>query len=119
MRIPGLDHPITIEPSTEKVVVRAGGRVIAQTSSALVLREAKLPPVFYIPFADVDQSAITRSPSHTYCPYKGTASYYDVVADRRTISDAIWTYEQPYEAVAQIEGHVAFYPSLVDITTAA
>jgi uncharacterized protein (DUF427 family) len=119
VRIPGIDHPITIEPSSERVTVRAGGRVIAETTSALVLREAKLPAVFYIPLADVDHSVLARSENHTYCPYKGKASYYDVVVDGDTISDAIWTYEQPYDAVAQIEGHVAFYPSLVEIATAA
>ena len=116
MRIPGIDHPITIEPTSERVTVSAGGRVIADTSSALVLREAKLPPVFYIPLADVDRSVLARSEHHTYCPYKGDASYYDVVVDGRTIKDAIWTYEQPYEAVAEIEGHVAFYRSLVEIS---
>jgi uncharacterized protein (DUF427 family) len=118
VRIPGIDHPITIEPSSERVVVRAGGRVIADSTSALVLREAKLPAVFYIPLADVDQTVLANSSHHTYCPYKGTASYYHVVVDDRTISDAIWTYEQPYDSVAEIEGHVAFYPSLVEITTA-
>jgi uncharacterized protein (DUF427 family) len=119
VRIPGIDHPITIEPSPERVTVRAGGRVVASSAAALVLREAKLPAVFYIPLADVDQSVLARSDHHTYCPYKGDASYYNVVVDGRTIKDAIWTYEQPYAAVAEIEGHVAFYPSLVEITTAA
>jgi uncharacterized protein (DUF427 family) len=119
VRIPGIDHPITIERSSSPVTVRAGGRVIASSAAALVLREAKLAPVFYIPLADVDQSVLARSQHHTYCPYKGKASYYDVVVDGRTINDAIWTYEEPYEAVAEIEGHVAFYPSLVEITTAA
>jgi uncharacterized protein (DUF427 family) len=116
VKIPGLDHPITIEPTTEHVVVRAGGRVIADTKSALVLREAHLRPVFYIPLADADPSAIVPSESHTYCPYKGTASYYDVLTDDVRITDAIWTYPEPYEAVAQIAGHVAFYPSRVEIT---
>lgn len=116
MRIPGIDHPISIEPATEHVTVRAGGRVIADTEAALVLREAHLPARFYIPIGDVDQSAIVRSDSHTYCPFKGTASYYDVLTDDVRISDAIWEYPEPYEAVAQIAGHVAFYPNRVEIT---
>lgn len=117
MKIPGFDHPITIEPCTERVTVRAAGRIVADTKAALVLREAKLPPVFYIPLADVDQAAIRPSESHTYCPYKGTASYYDVLTDESAIDDAVWTYPEPYDAVAQIAGHVAFYPSRVEITT--
>jgi uncharacterized protein (DUF427 family) len=116
VKIPGLNHPITVEPATERVTVRAGGRIIADSKAALVLREAKLAPVFYIPLADVDQSAITPSDAHTYCPFKGTASYYDVRTDDGPITDAIWTYPEPYEAVAQIAGHVAFYPSRVEIT---
>jgi uncharacterized protein (DUF427 family) len=116
VKIPGIDHPITVEPCAERVTVRAGGRVIADTKAALVLREAKLPAVFYIPMSDVDQSAIAPSESHTYCPYKGKASYYDVLSDDVRISDAVWTYPEPYDAVAQIAGHVAFYPSRVEIT---
>jgi uncharacterized protein (DUF427 family) len=117
VKIPGIEHPITIEPSSERVTVRAAGRVVADTKSALVLREAKLAPVFYIPLDDVDESAIASSVSHTYCPYKGEASYYDVVTDEGRITDAIWTYPEPYDAVAEIRGHVAFYPSRVEITT--
>ena len=116
MKIPGLDHPITIEPATERVTVHAGGRVIADSKAALVLREAHHSPVFYLPLADVDATAIAPSESHTYCPFKGTASYYDVLTDDGPIADAIWTYPEPYEAVAQIAGHVAFYPSRVEIT---
>lgn len=116
MKIPGLAHPITIEPTSERVTVRAGGKVIADTKAALVMREAHLRPVFYIPIGDVDPAAIAPSDSHTYCPYKGTASYYDVLTDDVRISDAVWTYPEPYEAVAQIAGHVAFYPDRVEIT---
>ena len=116
VKIPGREHPITIEPSTERVMVRAGGRVVADTKAALVLREAHLRPVFYIPLSDVDPTAIAPSDSHTYCPYKGTASYYDLLTDDVRITDAIWTYPEPYDFVAQIAGHVAFYPSRVEIT---
>jgi len=116
VKIPGLDHSITIEAATERVTVRVGGRVIAESSAALVLREAHLRPVYYIPIADVDRSAIVASASHTYCPFKGTASYYSLKGGPE---NAVWTYEQPYpgmEPMAQIVGHVAFYPSRVEIT---
>lgn len=119
MKIPGLDHPITIEPVAERVTVRAGDRIVADSKAALRLQEASYPPVFYIPLSDVDQALLTRSDSHTYCPYKGTASYYNLVTGGDTVTDAIWTYEQPYDAVKQIAGHVAFYPQNVEICAVA
>ena len=115
MKIPGVDHPITVQPLAERVFVRAAGQVVADTTSALQLNEASYPARYYIPIADVDESLLRRSESHTYCPFKGTASYYDVVTADGEIADATWTYEQPYDAVAEIAGHVAFYPHLVDI----
>ena len=116
MKIPGPDHPITVQPVAERVVVRAGGRLVADSTSALRLDEASLPPVYYLPIGDVDKDLLRRSESHTYCPYKGDASYYDIVTGDGEISDATWTYEQPYDAVAGIAGHVAFYRHLVEIT---
>lgn len=117
MRIPGIDHPITLEPDGRRVTVRAGGRIIADTRSALLMREAKLAPVYYIPFSDVDQSTISRSDRSTHCPFKGDASYYDVVTDDGVIRNALWEYQQPYEAVAEIAGRVAFYAHLVEISS--
>jgi uncharacterized protein (DUF427 family) len=114
-KIPGPDHPITIEPTGARVVVRAGGMVVADTTSAVTLHEAAYPPVQYVPMADVDQRVLRPSATSTYCPYKGDATYYSVAAPDGLIEDAIWAYEQPYAAVAEIAGHVAFYPDRVDI----
>ena len=69
------------------------------------------------PLRDVDPRVLTRSDTHTYCPYKGEAGYYNVTAAGATVPDAIWTYEQPYPAVADIAGHVAFYPAKVEFET--
>jgi uncharacterized protein (DUF427 family) len=88
--------------------------VIADTRDALTLREAAYPPVQYIPRKDVDLSLLARTDHQSYCPYKGEASYYSVsVAGERGVN-AVWTYEAPYEAVAQIGEHLAFYPDRVD-----
>jgi uncharacterized protein (DUF427 family) len=116
---PGPGHPITIEPSTEHVVVRSGDAVIADTRAALVLREATIPPVYYVPLSDVDQSLLRPSNHETYCPFKGDASYYTVAAGDRELQDAIWYYADPYPAVAQIKDHVAFYTTKVDLTVEA
>jgi uncharacterized protein (DUF427 family) len=116
---PSTAHPITIEPSVEHVVVRSGDTVIADTRAALVLREATIPPVYYVPLSDVDQTLLAPSNHATYCPFKGDASYYTVATGDRELQDAIWYYADPYPAVAQIKDHVAFYTTKVDLTVEA
>lgn len=113
---PGPDHPITVAPTGARVVVRAGGRVIADTERALTLTEASYPPVQYVPLADVDSSLLRPSGTETYCPFKGDASYYSIAIDDNEIEDAIWTYERPFDAVSEIAGHVAFYRDKAEIS---
>ncbi len=114
IKIPGPDHPISIQHNPARVVVSCAGRVIADTRNALTLREADYPAVQYIPREDVDLSQLERTDHTTYCPYKGDCSYYSVPAGAKRSVNAVWTYEDPYPAVAQIKGHVAFYPDRVD-----
>lgn len=114
--IPNADHPITIEANPNRVVVRAGDTVIADTCAALTLREASYPPVQYIPRGDVDMAQLSASSHATYCPYKGDAGYFSLPALGEKGVNAIWTYDHPYPAVAQIAGHVAFYPDRVTLT---
>jgi uncharacterized protein (DUF427 family) len=114
VRIPGPDHPITIAPSTSRVVVTVAGRVIADSREALTLREADYPPVHYIPRSDVDMSLLERTDHATYCPYKGDCAYYSIPVGGTRSTNAIWTYEAPYSAVAEIKDHLAFYPDRVD-----
>jgi uncharacterized protein (DUF427 family) len=116
VKIPGPDHPITITPSEDHVVVRSGEVTIADSRSTLVLREANYPPVRYVPIADVDQSQLADSELTSYCPYKGEASYYSIAADAELGKDAIWFYDDPRPAVAEIKGHVAFYPDRVQLS---
>jgi uncharacterized protein (DUF427 family) len=115
MKIPDASHPITVEPAAERVVVRAAGRVVADTTSALRLQESTYPAVYYVPFADVDETLVQRTDTSTYCPYKGDASYYSIVTPEGEIADAIWTYDEPYPAVEPIRSHVAFYADRVEI----
>lgn len=114
VKIPGPDHPITIEPNPARVVVTVAGRTVADTKGALTLREARYPPVLYIPRADADMALLERTDHSTYCPYKGDASYYSIPAGGERSTNAIWTYESPHEAVRAIEGYLAFYPDRVD-----
>ncbi|PRY33801.1 DUF427 domain-containing protein [Umezawaea tangerina] len=115
VKIPGPDHPITVTPTADRVVVRAGDRVIADTTKALTLQESTYPAVQYIPVGDIDQSVLRRTDTSTYCPFKGDASYYTITGGE-DLTDVVWFYEEPYPAVAEIAGHVAFYPNKVDIT---
>lgn len=114
IKIPDPDHSITIERNKKRVIVTLGGRVIADTREALTLRESKYPPVQYIPRQDVDMTALARSATETYCPYKGQAAYFSIPAGGERSVDAIWTYEAPYDAVAEIKNHLAFYRDRVD-----
>jgi uncharacterized protein (DUF427 family) len=117
---PTANHPITVEPTGKHVTVRINGEVVAETDNALTLRESTYPAVQYIPLSDVVQTVLTSSDTTTYCPFKGDASYYTVTtAAGDTVEDAIWTYEQPYPAVADIAGHVAFYADKADIAVAS
>jgi uncharacterized protein (DUF427 family) len=125
--LPTAEHPITITPTGKHVTVRVNGEVVAETDAALTLQESTYPAVQYVPLADVVGSVLRRSDNTTYCPYKGEANYYHVVTGASeatgkdtgasdTVDDAIWTYEQPYPAVGEIVGHVAFYANKADVT---
>src|SRR5690349_905074 len=111
---PGPDHPITVSPTGERVVVTVAGKVVADTNNALSLHESTYPAVQYVPLADVDRTLLERTGTQTYCPYKGDAGYYSITVDGDTVVDAIWEYTAPYDAVAQIKDHVAFYPDRVE-----
>jgi uncharacterized protein (DUF427 family) len=114
IKIPGSDHPISIQRNPARVVVSVAGHVVADTRNALTLREANYSPVQYIPRGDVDLSQLKRTDHATYCPFKGDCSYYSIPSGGKKSVNAVWTYEDPYPAVAQIKGHVAFYPDRVD-----
>lgn len=115
IREPSAAHPITVAPTGRHVTVSVRGHVVAETDAALTLQESTYPAVQYVPLADVEPSALASSDTTTYCPYKGEANYYGVTVAGETVDDAIWTYRQPYPAVAAIAGHVAFYPDKADV----
>jgi uncharacterized protein (DUF427 family) len=115
IKIPGPDHPITIEKNPRRIVVTHGGQVLADTASSLTLREAKYPAVHYIPRADVDMAKLSRTDHTTYCPFKGDCAYYSLPGDAAGAINAVWTYETPFPAVLAIKDHLAFYPDRVTI----
>ena len=114
MKVPGPDHPITIQRNPSRVIVSVAGRVIADTREALTLREAAYPAVQYVPSKDVDMSLLERTNHATYCPFKGDCAYYSIPVGGERSVNAVWTYEEPYASVDEIKNHVAFYPDRVD-----
>jgi uncharacterized protein (DUF427 family) len=115
MKVPGPDHPITIEPVGGRVVVRFRGEVIAETVHALELREASYKPVLYIPRRDARMSHYERTTHSTHCPYKGDASYFDLMSSYASAHNAVWSYEAPFPAMTAIKDHLAFYLQHVSI----
>lgn len=115
--IPGPDHPIEIEPFGGRVRVSFAGHAVADSTAALELREASYPPAYYVPLADVDHEALRPSETTSHCPYKGDASYYDVIDPHtlQAVEDAVWHYRTPYPSVSEIAEYVAFYPDRVEI----
>ncbi|NVN84594.1 MAG: DUF427 domain-containing protein [Rhodopseudomonas sp.] len=115
MKIPGPDHPIAIAANPNRVRISADGVVIAETARALTLKEASYPAVQYVPRDDANMALLARTSRVTHCPYKGDASYFSITASGNTIADAIWSYEKPFPAMAEIAGYLAFYPDKVRI----
>jgi uncharacterized protein (DUF427 family) len=115
MLTPGPDHPITIQPATKRWRACFQGHVIADTNDALVLWEAEYPQVVYFPREDVAMEYLARTDRHTHCPYKGDAAYYTLMMDGKFADNAVWTYEEPADAVSAIAGRLAFYTDQVDV----
>jgi uncharacterized protein (DUF427 family) len=114
MKLPGPNHPITITRNGNRVRVSFAGQVIADSIRTLTLQEAGYRPVHYIPRTDANMSLLKPTSHATYCPYKGDASYFSIFVNGRITDNAVWCYEQPFPAMAEIAGHLAFYPNRVD-----
>jgi uncharacterized protein (DUF427 family) len=114
--VPGPGHRISVAPHVGEVRVTVGDRTIAKSARALELHEGKLPLVIYLPLDDVDRGVLRDSDQHSYCPFKGEASYFDIEVADQHLPGAVWYYPEPYDAVAPIAGHVAFYADKVTIS---
>ncbi len=105
---------ITLEPAGKPLRVEFGGETLVETDGALILREGSLPPVLYVPKADVRWDLTEATDRSTHCPYKGDAQYWSVSANGKTAENAIWSYPQPIDSVAQIANCVALYWNKMD-----
>lgn len=105
---------ISLQRNPRQVRIRAGGVLIADSREAIELREIGYPVRQYIPREDVAMELLRRSETITHCPFKGDATYYSIELDGKTMMDAAWSYEQPFEAMAEIKEHVAFDTRIVE-----
>jgi len=105
---------ITTGPAGVRVRVMFKGELIADSRGAIVLHEDSYPPVYYVPRKDVRMDRLARTSHRSHCPFKGDASYYSL---KDGPENAVWSYEQPIAAVAEIKELLAFYPDKVEIST--
>ena len=108
------DYRVEVEPSRKRVKVVFNGQVVADSRRALVLRETRLPPVYYLPREDIGMQFLVPSDHHTYCPFTGTANYWSLAVGDKTLENVAWSYEDPIEEALGIRGYVAFYWNKVD-----
>jgi uncharacterized protein (DUF427 family) len=115
MKIPGPDHPITLEAASRRARAAFLGHVIADTDDAIILREASYPPVYYFPKNDVEMSFFAKTEHRTHCPYKGDASYWTAMIDGQVAENVAWSYEDPFPSAMAIRDMIAFYPDRVEV----
>lgn len=111
------NHKVDLVRDGKRVRVILGGETIAETVNAITIREADYPPVAYIPREDVRTDLMTPTDNSTHCPFKGDASYWTVTAGGKTAENAVWSYERPFDEVADIKDYMAFYSNRVDAIT--
>jgi uncharacterized protein (DUF427 family) len=110
-------RPPSAEVTPRRVVVEAGGRVIASTDRAVRVCETSHPPVYYVPRADIGEDVLERAEGGSWCEWKGQATYWDVVVDGRRYPAVAWSYEQPTAGYEHLRRAVAFYPGRIDRAT--
>jgi len=104
-------HRIDIRQTSRSLIVRYRDRVVADSKRPLALYESGFAPRWYVPRADLDESALTAVEHQTFCPYKGLCSYYDI-GDAHL---AAWSYPEAYTEVRRISGLVSFEPEMVSV----
>jgi uncharacterized protein (DUF427 family) len=103
------DHEVRVAPEPERLRVTLDGETLAESASAMALSESGYGVVHYFPKADVRTAKLSPTAHTSYCPFKGKASYWSLAAGGRTLDNVVWGYDEPYDEVAAIKGHLAFW----------
>lgn len=106
-------RPPRIEPVPQRITIRLGGALVAETTGALRVLETHHAPTYYLPPPDIVAAMLPVSGS-SFCEWKGVARYFDVRAGDATAARAAWVYESPVPGFAAIAGYAAFYAALMD-----
>ena len=106
-------RPPALEPVPQRITIRLGGILVAETTRAFRVLETHHAPTYYLPPADIS-ATLQAAPGSSLCEWKGTARYLDVVAGATCRPRAAWTYDRPSARFAPIAGYVAFYAGLMD-----
>ncbi|MDP2401637.1 MAG: DUF427 domain-containing protein, partial [Actinomycetota bacterium] len=110
-------RPPASVPADRHIVVRFGGRVIADSVRAVKVMETSHPPVYYLPPDDVSLELLEPSPHRTFCEFKGEARYYTARVGDAVAHNAGWYYPHPSPGYEILADHIAFYPALMDECT--
>ena len=107
-------RPPRIEKTSKRLVVEAGGQVIADTTRGVRVLETSHPPTYYIPMDDVEMALLRLSSRRSVCEFKGEARYYDLVAGGSVRPAVAWFYPQPWSGFEALRDHLSFFASRVD-----
>ncbi len=106
-------RPPALEPVPQRIILRLGGALVADTTRALRVLETHHAPTYYLPLQDI-HATLNPAQGSSFCEWKGVARYCDVLAGSQTAPRAAWAYDQPTASFATIAGHIAFYAALMD-----
>ena len=104
-----------MRPHPRPVRVELGGQIIAESARCLAVRESRHDEVVYVPREDVKLELLESTAHETFCPFKGTASYWTIRAGGREAENAVWSYQDPYDEVAELKDCMAFYTDRVEV----
>jgi uncharacterized protein (DUF427 family) len=107
-------RPPRVEPSSERVVVRLGGAVVADTRAAIRVLETSHPPAYYLPRSAFPAGVLVPARGSSMCEFKGRASYFSVRAGGMVAERAAWSYPSPLAGYEELADHVSLYPGAMD-----
>ena len=107
-------RPAIAEPCAARVTIEHDGQMIADTRASIRTLETSHPPTYYLPPEDIEPGVLRRAEGASFCEWKGSAIYWDVVIGRTVLRRVGWSYPEPSRAFVSLRDHVAFYAGPFD-----